>query len=63
MESPFSMSSKAILLSTPEYDWELVTNGANVYVNEGPEILKKGDDIFLIYSAAFCMTDNYTLGK
>jgi GH43 family beta-xylosidase len=31
-------------------------------VNEGPEILQHGDDIFLVYSASACWTDYYELG-
>ena len=34
----------------------------HVDVNEGPEILRHGDQIFLIYSAAGCWTDNYSMG-
>jgi GH43 family beta-xylosidase len=31
-------------------------------VNEGPETLKHGRKIFLVYSASGCWTDNYALG-
>ena len=31
-------------------------------VNEGPQILKRGDKIFLIYSASGCWTEQYSLG-
>ena len=34
----------------------------HVDVNEGPEILRHGNRIFLIYSAGGCWTDYYTLG-
>ena len=34
----------------------------HVDVNEGPEILRHGDRIFLIYSAGGCWTDYYSLG-
>jgi GH43 family beta-xylosidase len=34
----------------------------HVNVNEGPEILKHGDDIFLVYSGSACWTDYYALG-
>ncbi len=34
----------------------------HVEVNEGPEILRHGDDLFLIYSAGGCWTDYYSLG-
>jgi len=34
----------------------------HVDVNEGPEILRHGNRIFVVYSAAGCWTDNYSLG-
>jgi GH43 family beta-xylosidase len=52
----------------PTYPWE--QNGdlnnpndvKHVNVNEGPEILKHGDKIFLIYSASGYWTAYYALG-
>src|SRR3982751_560204 len=37
-------------------------NPIPVDVNEGPEILRHGDRVFLIYSAGGCWTDYYSLG-
>ena len=37
------------------------TNPIHVDVNEGPEILKHGDRIFIVYSAGGCWTDYYVL--
>lgn len=34
----------------------------HIDINEGPEILRHGDKIFLIYSASACWTDFYELG-
>jgi GH43 family beta-xylosidase len=34
----------------------------HVEVNEGPEILRHGENIFVIYSAAGCWTDFYSMG-
>ncbi|HEY1338428.1 MAG TPA: glycoside hydrolase family 43 protein, partial [Bryobacteraceae bacterium] len=34
----------------------------HVDVNEGPEILRHGDRLFLVYSAGGCWTDYYSLG-
>ncbi len=48
MESPVKMKTVQVLLSTPDYDWERV----GFWVNEGPGILKRGDDIYLTYSAS-----------
>jgi len=35
---------------------------AHVDVNEGPEILRHGDALFVIYSAGGCWTDYYSMG-
>lgn len=56
MESPVSLSTEQILLSTPDYDWERV----DIWVNEGPAVIQKGGKVFLTYSASatgegYCM--------
>jgi GH43 family beta-xylosidase len=56
MQSPTKLSTAQVLLTTPDYDWERV----DIWVNEGPAVLKKDGKIFLIYSAAatgecYCM--------
>ena len=56
MESPTKLSTAQVLLTTPDYDWERV----DIWVNEGPAVLKKDGRIFLTYSAAatgecYCM--------
>ncbi|MBV6647844.1 MAG: family 43 glycosylhydrolase, partial [Cyclobacteriaceae bacterium] len=48
------------LLTKPEFSWE--TNGVLPTVTEGPQILKNGDKIFIVYSAGGCWTDGYSLG-
>ncbi len=68
MKNPWTVEGNRTLVSTPTYAWE--RNGdlnnpndvKHVNVNEGPEILKHGDKIFLIYSASGCWTDTYALG-
>jgi GH43 family beta-xylosidase len=71
MKNPWTIESKRTLLSRPEFPWEKVgdikdnersDNPPHVDVNEGPEILKHSDKIFLIYSASGCWTDSYALG-
>lgn len=61
MSNPWTISSKRVKLSSPTYKWE-TNSGIGVLVNEGPEILKHGDKLFLIYSASGCWTDFYALG-
>ena len=68
LKNPWTTEGKRTLISAPTFKWE--TNGdlhnpndvKHVNVNEGPEILKHGDKIFLIYSASGCWTDYYALG-
>lgn len=61
MSNPYTLSSSRVLISSPQYDWELA--GAPPAVNEGPEILKNaGEKVFLIFSASGCWTDDYKLG-
>ena len=68
MKNPYTVVGKRVKISSPEYDWEKYgelndpENPRHVYVNEGPEVLKRGDKIFLIYSASGCWTDYYALG-
>jgi GH43 family beta-xylosidase len=56
MKNPWTLGSARVLITTPTYAWE-------GRVNEGPEILKnKKGQVFLIFSAMGCGTDNYKLG-
>ena len=48
MESATKLSTPQVLLTTPDYDWERV----DIWVNEGPAVLKKDGRIFLTYSAS-----------
>lgn len=48
MENPWTLSSKPVMLSKPEYDWECV----DFKVNEGPAILIHGGHVFITYSAS-----------
>ncbi|WP_214073148.1 glycoside hydrolase family 43 protein [Mucilaginibacter sp. dw_454] len=61
MTNPWTIGSKRVRLSSPQYDWEN-NSGIGVRVNEGPEILMHKNKIFLIYSASGCWTDFYALG-
>lgn len=68
LKDPWTVGSKRVKISSPKYDWEKYGDlGVNskpphVNVNEGPEILKHKDKLFLIYSASGCWTDYYALG-
>ncbi|TJZ59908.1 glycosyl hydrolase family 43 [Sphingobacterium olei] len=59
MSNPFTLTGETVMISTPQHGWE--RNGFGV--NEGPEILENPDgDVFMIYSASYCGTDDYALG-
>ncbi|MEJ7713250.1 MAG: glycoside hydrolase family 43 protein [Pyrinomonadaceae bacterium] len=71
MKNPWTIGSRRVRISTPEYPWEKVGDLDNskqplepphVDVNEGPQILKRGDKLFLVYSASGCWTEHYSLG-
>jgi GH43 family beta-xylosidase len=68
MKTPYTLKGKRYKISSPQLDWELhgdlndPDNPPHVSVNEGPQILKRGDRTFLIYSASGCWTDFYALG-
>lgn len=58
MSNPWTISSERVLISTPDYDWETSSSA----INEGPEVLVRGNTIDLVYSANASWTDNYCLG-
>lgn len=45
---PWKMTSKPILLSEPEYEWEMIKEK----VNEGPSVLKANGKIYIAFSAS-----------
>lgn len=61
MQNPWTLETARSLISSPTLNWE--QQGAPPAVNEGPEVLKNANgNIFLIYSASGCWTDDYALG-
>jgi GH43 family beta-xylosidase len=68
MKNPWTIDGSRVKISTPAYDWETVGDLNNpddvphVDVNEGPVALIHKGDLFIIYSASGCWTDNYCLG-
>ena len=56
MDSPTSLATEQVLLTSPDYDWERV----GFWVNEGPAVIHHDGRIYLTYSAsetgaAYCM--------
>lgn len=69
MKNPWTLRGKRVMLSSPTAAWELnglTTDEAaekkGVFVNEGPQLLKHGSDLFIVFSANGCWTDHYSLG-
>jgi GH43 family beta-xylosidase len=58
MSDPWTISGKRVLLSTPEYEWE-IQDGR---VNEGPATLQHDGQTYVIYSASACWGPHYKLG-
>jgi GH43 family beta-xylosidase len=50
-----------VLLSTPTLPWELKV-GEGFSLIEGPEVLRRGQDVFIVYSTRGSWTVNYKLG-
>lgn len=59
MENPTKIGNKRILISEPDQEWEI---GIKHDLNEGPEVLKHDNDIFVIYSARESWLKYYKLG-
>ena len=60
MRDPFTISAERVCISRPEHVWE---KRAWPLVNEGPEPLWNGTQLFIIYSASGSWTDHYCLGQ
>ena len=57
LENPYTLKTVQVLLTTPDYDWERV----GFWVNEGPGIIRRGDNIYLTFSASEIGAD-YCIG-
>ncbi|MFH5833608.1 family 43 glycosylhydrolase [Halalkalibaculum sp. DA3122] len=62
MENPWTISSSRVLISSPEESWER-GNEVDFGINEGPEVLRHGDDVFVIYSTRESWLPQYRLGQ
>jgi GH43 family beta-xylosidase len=59
MQNPWTLEGPSVLLSKPELNWERLGGP----VNEAPQVLKNaGGQVFMVYSASGCWTDDYALG-
>jgi len=61
MSNPWTISGERVCISSPDYGWE--KSGGPPFVNEAPQVLKRKDKIYIIYSASGYWTDDYCLGQ
>lgn len=59
MKNPWTIGSRRVKISEPDQEWEV---GINHDINEGPEVLRHNQDIFIIYSARESWLKYYRLG-
>jgi GH43 family beta-xylosidase len=59
MDTPWSLSTNRVLLSSPTYAWEQY----GLPINEGPEALIHNGTLNIIYSASGYWTNQYALGR
>ncbi len=68
LKNPWTIQGERVRISRPVLDWEThgdlqgPNNPPHVNVNEGPEFLRRGNRVFIVYSASGCWTDYYALG-
>jgi len=60
MSDPTRISSNRVRISSPTESWE---RGTELDLQEGPELLRRGDDVFLIYSTRESWLREYRLGQ
>ena len=57
MATPWQLKGKPVLLTRPEFDWEI----RGFRVNEGPSVLQRNGKVFISYSAS-ATDENYAMG-
>jgi len=58
MHDPLTLAGERTLLCSPDQPWERHA----MPICEGPQILKRNSDLFVVYSASGSWTENYCLG-
>lgn len=59
MENPWTLKGRRVKLSSPEEDWE---TGGPLNLNEGPEVVKNNNKVFVIYSCRESWLPEYRQG-
>lgn len=60
MENPATVSSNRVRISSPEEEWE---TGSELAINEAPQVLKRDNEVFIMYSASESWLPAYNLGQ
>ena len=60
MSNPWTISSDRVLISSPAEPWEL---GSELNLQEGPQFLRRDDQLFIIYSTRESWLREYRLGQ
>jgi len=58
MKDPVTISGQRVLIAVPDQSWERVA----APICEGPQVLRRNGDIFIVYSASASWTPDYCLG-
>jgi len=59
LSDPWTVAATPIAISSPTLPWEMVI----APINEGPEVLQHDGQLHVIYSASWCGTGAYALGR
>lgn len=60
MSNPWTIASDRVRISSPVESWE---RGTELDINEGPQFLRHGSDVFIIYSTRESWLKEYRLGQ
>jgi GH43 family beta-xylosidase len=60
LENPWTIASNRVLLSAPDAAWE---RGPELDLQEGPELLARGNGVFVVYSTRDSWLKEYALGQ
>ena len=64
MSNPWTISSNRVKISSPTENWEVRTDPQDgLDLQEGPEFLRNGDQVFIIYSTRESWLKDYRLGQ
>lgn len=62
MSDPLTFTDNWAEIARSTYDWELVPPYTGTGINEGAFFVRRGERLFIIYSANGCWSDDYCLG-